>query len=294
MILVPVMSGKGGVGKTTVCMGVGLALVKQGIPTAILDLDLENPSLGTACGLTRKDLTFRGEHIIPPTWQGLRIMSLSLMLLPDFIYTPTLVVEERKHELITQLAKEVDWGDSEVILVDMPPGSGEEVRGLLQFPIAGTVLVTAPQSLSEAAVRRLVLMAEEYSLPILGIVENNINRAPGEAGQRISEDYKILYLGKIGWNKEIVESMEAHQPFTHQTFTTIAQAISNKYLKQEEADSSDNSVGFGAEGVVHNGSRDGQQEGTGQGDQREVSGVLPTDSGDGNSPAPTGDRSGCS
>lgn len=292
MILVPVMSGKGGVGKTTVCMGVGLALVKQGIPTAILDLDLENPSLGTACGLTRDDLGFQGEHIVPPIWQGLKVMSLSLMLLPDFIYTPTLVVEERKHELITQLAKEVDWGDSEVILVDMPPGSGEEVRGLLQFPIEGTILVTAPQSLSEAAVRRLVLMAEEYSLPILGIVENNINRASGEAGQRISEEYNILYLGKIGWNKEIVESMETHQPFTHQTFTTIAETISNKLLKQEEADSSDNSTGFGVEGVVQNGSGDGEQEGPGSGDQAEVSGVLPTDSGDGNSPAPAGDRSG--
>ena len=285
MLLIPVMSGKGGVGKTTVCIGLATALKAKGVAVGILDLDLENPSLGTACGMDRDNLQFKGEYIIPPLWNDIPIMSLSLLPLSDFKDTPTLADEERKHEIIYQLASEVDWGDSEILLMDMPPGSGEEVRGILQFSINGTVLVTAPQQLSETAVRRVIMMSHEYEIPIIGILENNINQASGEAGVRLSEEYNLKYLGKVGWTKTIGEAMEAHEAFNHKTFDRLAQIIEDR-LSEHKGETGDDSAGHGIEAVVRDGIGDGQQAGIASGDQEEVSGVSAEDGGNGDSPPP--------
>ena len=140
MRIVAIMSGKGGVGKTTTCIGTALALQELGYRPAILDLDLENPSMAGrdgATGLVRQDLAFPGEKIQPPEWFGIPVMSVSLLPLADFADTPTLIDEEAKHFLIRHLFSEVDWAGTEILVVDMPPGSGEEVRGLLQLALDG-------------------------------------------------------------------------------------------------------------------------------------------------------------
>lgn len=285
MILIPIISGKGGVGKTSLCIGIALALKALDRKSAMLDLDLENPSLGTVCGLNRDDLKFEGDYIVPPRWHDIPVMSLSLLPLADFIDTPTMVDEERKHELIYHLATEVNWEDSDIIIVDMPPGSGEEVRGLLKFPLASSILVTSPQEISEAAVRRVVVMAQEYVMPILGIVENNVNKAAGgEAGKNIAEQYNIPFLGKIPWSLKIVQGMEAHEPFHHAVFTAIAKAIIE--INPIEGDQSVNSIRDRSETMVRDGVPASEQAGVTAGSTAEVSGVSSPSGGDDNSPAP--------
>ena len=146
MKIIAILSGKGGVGKTTLTLALAVSLKRRGYKTGILDLDLENPSIGVACGINRESLKFQDQLIIPPTWEGIPIMSLSLLPLGDFIDTPTLIDEERKSELVLCLFNEVDWGESEILIVDMPPGSAEEVRALMQLKPYGAFLVTSPQT----------------------------------------------------------------------------------------------------------------------------------------------------
>ena len=106
-------------------------------------------------------------------------MSNTLMLADGFDDTPTMLDEKRKHCIIRHLFGGVDWG-TDVLVVDMPPGTGEEVRGLLQLGPSIAVVVTAPQLISESAVRKVVVM------PLFGLVENQQNGVAGEAGQRLA------------------------------------------------------------------------------------------------------------
>lgn len=240
MIIITILSGKGGVGKTTLTVGVALALQEMGYRVAILDLDLENPSMAGrdgVTGLTRRDLAFPGEKILPPLWYGISIMSLSLFPLDDFADTPTMVDEQTKHQIIRQLYKEVDWGNAEVLLIDMPPGSGEEVRGLLSIGPDAAVVVTAPQRISEAAVRRVLVMAEEYGIRVLGLVQNCNNVVGGDAGARLGEAFHLPLLASLEWSEGIPEAMERHEPFGPEPFMPVAMKLASTYLDQAAAPS---------------------------------------------------------
>jgi ATP-binding protein involved in chromosome partitioning len=240
MIIIAILSGKGGVGKTTTCVGLCLALQDLGYRPAILDLDLENPSIAGrdgVTGLTRQDLAFPGEKIVPPQWYGIPVMSLSLLPLDEFQDTPTMVDEETKHQIIRHLYREVDWGNAEVLVIDMPPGSGEEVRGLLSLSPDAAVVVTAPQRISEAAVRKVMVMAEEYGIRILGLVQNCVNVVMGDAGQRLAEAFRVPLLATLEWSEEIPEAMERHEPFDCGPLLPVALKVAGTYLDQAAAPS---------------------------------------------------------
>jgi Mrp family chromosome partitioning ATPase/transposase len=236
MRIVAIMSGKGRVGKTTTCLGTALALQELGFQPAILDLDLENPSMAGrdgATGLVREDLSFPGEQIQAPRWFGIPVMSVSLLPLADFADTPTMIDEEAKHFLIGQLFKEVDWAGSDLLIVDLPPGSGEEVRGLLQLALDGAVIVTSPQRISEAAVRKVMVMAAEYRIPLFGIVENTLYGIEGEAGSRLAQQFQVPLLARLEWSQEILQAMEDHIPIPHMSFLPVAQALASRLLMLE-------------------------------------------------------------
>lgn len=235
MKYVAVLSGKGGVGKTTTIVGVALALKAMGLNPAILDLDLENPSMGGrwgVTGFTRANVSFLGDLIKPPEWCGIPVMSVSLLPMVNYEDTPTMVDEATKHWLIRQLIKEVDWGESDIIMVDMPPGTGEEVRGLLQLgdDLAGGLIVTAPQSISEVAVRKVIVMAQEYGIRLLGIIENEVNAIPGFAGHNLADAFKLPLLARVRWDRDIPLMMEDHKPFDHVPFLEVAEEIVNSVM----------------------------------------------------------------
>ncbi len=233
MRTIAILSGKGGVGKTTTSVGVSLALQSLGYRPALLDLDLENPSLGGrdgVTGFTRQDLSFPGDLIEPPRWHGIPVMSISLLPADDFEDAPAMIDEKRKHLMIRQLAKEVNWADTEVLVVDMPPGSGEEVRGLLQLDLDAAIIVTSPQRISEAAVRKVMVMAQKYDIPLLGILENTPNAIDGEAGHRLAEMFRVPLLAQIPWTDDIPCSMEDHVPFNHDLFLPVAQVVADTLL----------------------------------------------------------------
>jgi Mrp family chromosome partitioning ATPase len=101
-----------------------------------------------------------------------------------------------------------------VLVVDMPPRTGEEARGLLQLRPSIAVVATVPQLISEGAVRKVVEMASEYRMPLLGFVENQQNGVTGEAGNHLARDYGLPLLVQIAWSPEIPMAMDIHEPFT--------------------------------------------------------------------------------
>ncbi len=156
---------------------------------------------------------------------GIPVMSNSLMLADGFQDTPTMLDEKRKDFIIRHLIGEVDWSGTNVLVVDMPSGTGEEVRGLLKLGPSIAVVVTAPQLISERAVRKVVEMASEYRLPLLGFVENQQNGVTGEAGIHLANDYGLPLLVQIPWTPEIPMAMDIHEPFDHQVFLPVAEAL---------------------------------------------------------------------
>ena len=107
----------------------------------------------------------------------------------------------------------------------MPPRTGEEARGLLQLRPSIAVVATVPQLISEGAVRKVVEMASEYRLPLLGFVENQQNGVTGEAGHHLASDYGLPLLAQIPWTPEIPMSMDVHEAFDHQIFLPVAEAL---------------------------------------------------------------------
>jgi MinD superfamily P-loop ATPase len=131
----------------------------------------------------------------------------------------------------------VDWSGTDVLVVDMPPRTGEEARGLLQLRPSIAVVATAPQLISESAVRKVVEMASEYRLPLLGFVENQHNGVTGKAGHRLATHYGLPLLVQIPWSPDISMSMDVHEPFDHQEFLPVAEALTARLFPAPEVKS---------------------------------------------------------
>ena len=169
--LIGVVSGKGGVGKSMVTSLLAIAMNRAGIKTAILDADITGPSVPTAFGL--KDRAEAGLNGLLPAQskEGIKVMSLNLLL--DNPSDPVVWRGPLISGTVKQFWTEVDWGDIDVMLVDMPPGTGDVALTVYQsLPLTGIVIVTSPQELVGMIVSKAVKMAELMAVPVLGIVEN--------------------------------------------------------------------------------------------------------------------------
>ena len=172
-------------------------------------------------------------------------MSISLMLPEDRNDTPTIMDEYRKSLLIRQLVKEVDWADTEVLIADMPPGTGEEVRGLLGIEPRAAVVVTSPQRMSESAVRKVVvtspqrmsesavrkaLVMAEYRIPWLGLIETNPYGTTGEVGEKLSQACSVPLLAQVPWSEEAWTAMESQVPFDHQAYLPVVERVKSPFF----------------------------------------------------------------
>lgn len=225
MQLILVLSGKGGVGKSTLSLATALALAKNGAKVGVCDMDLENPCLAQMTGVSPKDLKL-GRMISPFVWhEGLQLMGLSFLSSKfQGEDMPVLIAEDKKHLTINQLLDTVAW-DVNYLIIDMPPGSGEEVRAFIPKAVSGCIIITSPQHVSEKAVARTVKMCQHYKLPIIGLVQNNLNNIGGDAGKVLSQKYGIPLIAKIPWDKEIARASEQQQPIDTKHFEKIAGAI---------------------------------------------------------------------
>jgi len=168
--VVLVMSGKGGVGKSTVAANLALALAKAGKKVGLLDADMYGPSVPTLFGITGRPMT-NGTKIEPLARYGVKLMSIGFLL--DDEKAAVVWRGPMLHGALVQFLKDVDWGELDVLVLDLPPGTGDIALTLSQkVRSSGAVIVTTPQEVALQDVYKSVSMAQKVGIPILGVVEN--------------------------------------------------------------------------------------------------------------------------
>ena len=219
--IVAVSSGKGGVGKSTVAVNLAVSLARDGARVGLLDADVYGPNVPLMLGASRERPTVNVNKLVPIVAHGVRLMSMAVLKPGD---EPMIVRGPILHGLVRQFLQDVEWGELDYLIVDMPPGTGDVQLSLAQLvPVQGAVLVTTPQEVALADVRRALRMFETVNVPVLGVVENmSYFIAPdtgtrynifGEGGgRRLSEEYGVPYLGAVPLGMEVREGGDKGVP----------------------------------------------------------------------------------
>lgn len=219
--IVAVASGKGGVGKSTTACNLALGLSAQGLRVGLLDADIYGPSVPKLLGLSGKPRVLEGKTLEPMQAYGLKAMSIGFLIEPEsaMIWRGPMV-----QSAITQMLRDVAWGELDVLVVDMPPGTGDAQLTMAQAtPLSGAVIVSTPQDLALIDARRGVTMFRKVSVPILGVIENmatficpNCGAASaifGHGGARHeAERLEVPFLGEIPLTMAIRETSDAGRP----------------------------------------------------------------------------------
>ncbi len=192
--IIAVASGKGGVGKSTVASNLALALRDQGLKVGLCDCDLYGPSIAHMFGVANHELSADAdENIIPIETDGLRLMSMGFLLSDS---SPVIVRGPLANRYIQQFLKQVAWGDLDVLVLDLPPGTGDIQLTIVQsVSLTGAVIVTTPQEVALIDARKAVTMFAKVNVPILGIIENM-------AWFECDQGKRYYLFGKGGGRKE--------------------------------------------------------------------------------------------
>jgi Mrp family chromosome partitioning ATPase len=220
-----VLSGKGGVGKSTVSVNLAFALAAHGYKTGLMDLDIHGPNIPKMLGLEGQRLTTLGNMIEPIRVTGnLAVISMGF-LLPDSS-TPVIWRGPMKMTAISQFLSEVDWGLLDFLVVDLPPGTGDEALSIIQLApnVRGAVIVTTPQDVATIDAMKAARFVEKLGIPVIGIVENmsglicphcreEIDLFGTGGGQKIAKDLGVKFLGSIPIDPELRKSGDEGRPF---------------------------------------------------------------------------------
>ncbi|MBL8581708.1 MAG: Mrp/NBP35 family ATP-binding protein [Rhizobiaceae bacterium] len=180
--IVAVASGKGGVGKSTTAVNLALGLAGLGLKVGLLDADIYGPSVPRLLGLSGRPETADGRILKPMERYGLKVMSMGFLVDED---TPMIWRGPMVMSALTQMLREVEWGALEVLVVDMPPGTGDaQLTMAQQVPLAGAVIVSTPQDLALIDARKGLNMFRKVDVPLLGIVENMSYFVAPDTGNR--------------------------------------------------------------------------------------------------------------
>ena len=219
--IVVVGSGKGGVGKSTTAVNLALALAAEGLQVGILDADVYGPSVPMMLGLSGRPDSPDGKSITPMRAHGVEAMSIGLLVGED---TPMVWRGPMATQALSQLLNDTRWGDLDVLVVDLPPGTGDIQLTLAQkIPVAGAVIVTTPQDVATLDARKALKMFEKVGIPVLGLVENmavhvcsqcgHAEHLFGEGGgRRMAEQYGVPQLGALPLEIAIREQGDAGTP----------------------------------------------------------------------------------
>ena len=219
-----VFSGKGGVGKSTVAANLALALTRKGMKVGLLDVDIHGPNLAKMLGVEDKQMDFSANRIKAVNVnENLKLVSMSFLLQDPGI--PVIWRGPMKMKAIQQFLGDVDWGELDWLIIDSPPGTGDEPLSVAQLiPATGAVVVTTPQEVSLMDSRKAVVFAMKLNLKVLGIIENMSGMVCHHCGKRIDlfkegGGYKaalemgVPFLGKIPIDPQIVRSGDEGNPF---------------------------------------------------------------------------------
>lgn len=242
--LVAVASGKGGVGKSTTAVNLALALAQDGWRVGVLDADIYGPSIPTMLGLSGRPDSPDGKTIEPMRAHGLQAMSIGLLVDAD---TPMIWRGPMATSALTQLL-DSRWDDLDVLVVDLPPGTGDIQLTLAQkIPVAGAVIVTTPQEIATLDARKALRMFEKVNVPVLGLIENmavHVCSNCGHAehvfgtggGERMAAQYGVPLLASLPLDVAIREQSDAGVPIVAaQPASVAAQAYRGAARRLVEA-----------------------------------------------------------
>ena len=168
--IIAVSSGKGGVGKSTVAVNLAVSLARDGAKVGIMDADVYGPNIPMMLGTGYDQPEVRNGQLVPIEAHGIKMISMAVLVPPD---KPMILRGPMLHGVVRQFLTDVNWGELDYLIVDMPPGTGDVQLSLAQLvPVQGAVLVTTPQEVSLSDVRRAVKMFEQVNVPVLGVIEN--------------------------------------------------------------------------------------------------------------------------
>lgn len=218
--VIAVASGKGGVGKSTVTLNLAVALAETGARVGLLDADIYGPSIPLMIGAKEKPLTNAG-RIEPVVKNGIKVMSMGF-LVPE--NQPVVWRGPMIHGALTQFLTQVNWGELDYLLIDMPPGTGDAQLSISQSaPVSGALIVTTPQEVSLIDARKGLRMFQNVKVPILGVVENmsgfmcghcnqitSIFRSGG--GEKMAHEMGVSLLGGIPLNPRVAEGGDKGTP----------------------------------------------------------------------------------
>ncbi len=202
---IAVFSGKGGVGKTTVSVNIAHALHLEGYTAGILDADITGPNVAKMLGV-EGDIMILNESIIPFEKNGVKMISVASMITPG---QPIIWRGPLRSKMINQFLADVDWGELDYLVADLPPGTGDEILTIgQQMKPDCAVIVTTPQEVSVLDAERAINMAKQLHIPLIGVVENMsgfvcphcsavLNIFGEGGGKKLADDYGIPFLGSI-------------------------------------------------------------------------------------------------
>jgi ATP-binding protein involved in chromosome partitioning len=201
---IAVASGKGGVGKSTVAVNLAVVLAKSGARVGLLDADIYGPNVPTMMGVTHIKPPVDGK-LIPAEAYGVKIMSIGFLVKPD---QPLVWRGPMLHSAIRQFLSDVEWGELDYLVIDLPPGTGDAALSLAQsLPLSGSVIVTLPQQVSLDDARRGLEMFRQLNIPILGVVENmsylelpdgtKMDVFGTGGGERLARESNVPFIGAI-------------------------------------------------------------------------------------------------
>lgn len=219
--IIAVASGKGGVGKSTTAVNIALGLAANGLRVGVLDADIYGPSMPRLLNIHGRPQTVEGKILKPMQNYGLKVMSMGFLVDEE---TPMIWRGPMVMSALTQMLREVEWGPLDVLVVDMPPGTGDaQLTMAQQVPLAGAVIVSTPQDLALIDARKGLNMFRKVDVPLLGIVENMSYFLAPDTGKRYdifghggarreAERLGVTFLGEVPLEMGIRESSDAGTP----------------------------------------------------------------------------------
>lgn len=238
-----VLSGKGGVGKSTVAVNLAVSLALRGNKVGLLDIDIHGPSVPHILGLQQSSSAIpgsdSGQSLIQPVSAGKNLLVMSIGFLLENRDTAVIWRGPMKYNAIKQFLKDVEWGELDFLIVDSPPGTGDEPLSVLQLMErpSGGIIVTTPQDVALNDVRKSITFCRQLNLPVLGVVENmsgfvcpqcgtktDIFKAGG--GKSMALDMKVPFIGSVPIDPMIVEACDAGTSYVdHYAGTNTAKAF---------------------------------------------------------------------
>ena len=250
---IAIISGKGGVGKSTVTVNLAAAFALQGheARVGVLDADIHGPCVPKMLGLKGHKLVGGPSGAILPVTgqQGIKVVSMDFLLPND--EAPVIWRGPLKMRIIQQFLADIEWGDLDFLFIDLPPGTGDEPLSVIQLisDIDGVIIVTMPSEVSQMVVKKAITFARQLSVPVIGIIENMSGFVCPECGakldifktgvdKQVAEAFSISYLGKIPIDPEVCFDSDSGTPFVvanrdSPTVKAFAEIVTNikKFLK---------------------------------------------------------------